>query len=325
MTVNWVRVERDGDTLVATWDATGPVTVTVGPSADEPGPHEVTPDRDGEVRLKGLDPTVRHYVRVQAGGQAVVAAERLVPLQGTMNFRDLGGYLGEDGRRVRWGRIYRSDGLAALTAVDGDYLTGLGIKLVCDFRRDTEVDLAPSALPLTVERRWLPIGTDAAEQREFLDQILAGEVTSFSVDDMAEMYGEILDTGAEQFGTVVAHAADPSCHPLLYHCTAGKDRTGISSALLLGALGVSDDDICDDYELTTFYRSGRRVEQLRPQLEGAGVDVDAILPFLTAPRPAMAATLELIQRRWGSIDGYLTGPAGLDPGVLTDLRRVLLT
>jgi protein-tyrosine phosphatase len=123
---------------------------------------------------------------------------------------------------------------------------------------------------------------------------------------------------------VVRNAADPANHPLLFHCTAGKDRTGVTAMLILSVLGVADEDILDDYELTTTYRSGRRVEQLRPELERAGVDVEAVLPFLIAPRPVMERTMAFVRERWGSAEGYLTGPAAVTPKTITRLRATLL-
>ena len=94
--------------------------------------------------------------------------------------------------------------------------------------------------------------------------------------------------------------------------------------LILSVLGVADDDILDDYELTTKYRSGRRVEQLRPELERVGVDVDAVLPFLIAPRAVMEGTMSLIRERWGSVEGYLTALAGVDEATIAQLRDALL-
>jgi len=122
---------------------------------------------------------------------------------------------------------------------------------------------------------------------------------------------------------VNTHAADPANHPMVFHCTAGKDRTGLMAMLLLGALGVPDEDIVRDYELTTHYRSSKRMVVLRPQLEAAGVDVDAVLPFLTAQAPVMAATIEQLEARHGSIEGYLSGPAAVTPETLRQLRTVL--
>jgi protein-tyrosine phosphatase len=277
------------------------------------------------VRVLGLDPAVRHYVTVAApDGEVVMAAERLVPLTGTMNFRDLGGYRGEGGRTVRWGRVFRSDGLDLLTDDDVAYLGHLGIVTVCDFRNDREVGEAPSRLPGTVDLRRLPIGSDSGDTRSMVELMVAGELTQGGVDFMADLYVQMLDAGAEAFATAVALAADPANLPLLVHCTAGKDRTGIISALILSLLGVREDDIVDDYELTTKYRSGKRIEALRPQLEAAGVDVDAVRPIFTAERAVLVATLEDLRARWGGIEDYLTTAGKLAPAVPARLRQVLL-
>jgi protein-tyrosine phosphatase len=251
--------------------------------------------------------------------------ERLVALDGAMNCRDLGGYATDDGRVTRWGCVYRSDGLDQLSVADLDVLTEIGIRLVFDFRMDSEVDAAPSRLPDHPEltRQRLPIG-DAGPGQSMLELVQRGEITEFTVEDVAATYEEILDEAAQQFGTVFTAAADSAKHPLLFHCTAGKDRTGLMAMLLLGALGVPDDVIVDDYELTTFYRSARRVEILRPQLEAAGVSVDAVLPFLTAQAPVMAATIAALRREHGSFERYLVEQARVPPEVIERAKAVLL-
>jgi protein-tyrosine phosphatase len=111
---------------------------------------------------------------------------------------------------------------------------------------------------------------------------------------------------------------------MVFHCTAGKDRTGLMAMLFLGALGVSEDDIVLDYELTTHYRSNKRLAILGPELERAGVDIDAVRPFLTAQAPVMAATIAALNARYGSIERYLTQEAELDASTLSDLRAVML-
>jgi protein-tyrosine phosphatase len=134
----------------------------------------------------------------------------------------------------------------------------------------------------------------------------------------------MLVDGAAEFAAVLTQAADPANHPMLFHCTAGKDRTGLTSMLLLGALGVGTQDLVADYELTTQYRSSKRLPILRPQLEAVGVDVDALLPFLTAQGPVMAATIDALEARHGSITGYLTAVAGLDDATIDRLQESLL-
>ena len=250
--------------------------------------------------------------------------ERLVALEGALNCRDLGGYATADGRLTRWGLVYRSDGLDQLTDADLDLIAGIGIRLVIDFRVDREVDEAPSRLPDHPElrRQRLPIGEDVAAT-SVIDRIQSGEITRYSAEDVAATYEMILEDAAHEFGVAVTHAADAANHPMLFHCTAGKDRTGLMAMLLLGALGVADDAIARDYELTTHYRSNKRMLVLRPQLEAAGVDVDAVLPFLTAQAPVMAATIDALRARHGSVGDYLTGPAGVSPDTLAELRAHL--
>src|SRR5262245_51710615 len=159
--------------------------------------------------------------------------ERLVSLEGAMNCRDLGGYATADGRVTRWGCVYRSDGLDQLTEADLDVIAEIGIKVVFDFRMDTEVDAAPSRLPdhPRLKRQRLPIG-DAGPGQSLMELLQRGEITEFTVDAVADMYEAILDDAAHEFGTVVAAAADPGNHPVLFHCTAGKDRTGLMAMLL---------------------------------------------------------------------------------------------
>ena len=254
--------------------------------------------------------------------------DRLVALEGALNFRDLGGYPTTDGRRVAWGRIYRSDALHELTDADVDKLHELGIRAVCDLRNTNEVEVDVSRFPSPrrsdVARHHLPIGGEAAEAPSILELIRAGQIAELGVDAVVEIYAAMVEHGAPSFGTVLRLAADAANHPLLFHCTAGKDRTGVTAMLLLSTLGVTDEDVLADYELTTHYRSGKRVEALRPELERVGVDVDAVLPFLIAPAEVMVGTMARIRDRWGSIDGYLTGPAGLDDEVLAALRTTLL-
>jgi protein-tyrosine phosphatase len=252
--------------------------------------------------------------------------ERLVALEGALNWRDLGGYSTADGHVTRWGCIYRSDGLDQLTDADLALVADLGIKLVVDFRVDREVDESPSRLPDHPElrRQRLPIGGDEVEGRSVLDTIRAGDLRIYTIEEMAIGYERLLVEAALNFGEVIIHAADPANHPMVFHCTAGKDRTGLMAMLLLGALGVSDEDIVLDYELTTHYRSNKRLAVLGPELEKAGVDIEAVRPFLTAQAPVMAATIAALKARYGSIDDYLIHEAELDPSTLVELRQVLL-
>ena len=252
--------------------------------------------------------------------------ERRLVLEGPVNFRDLGGYETSDGRSVRWGRVYRSDSLESLTPTDVARLEDLGVRFVCDLRRDEERATAPSRVlgHPTIRIEHLAVGGIAAETKSMAARMMRGEIPELGVEAMAQVYVTILDLHADSFSTVVARAADPEALPIVVHCTAGKDRTGVATALILGALGVDDETIATDYELTTEFHSLAKIAEVRPQLEAVGIEFAKVEAYWSAPRAVMAAALEGIRERWGGIDDYLRGPGGIAEETLDSLRLNLL-
>ena len=319
------EMQRDGDDLVVRWSGPETVTITVGPSPDDLGPFESI--ADGAARLVGAATSPRrHYARLEArDGSVVVAAERRLPMEGLVNFRDLGGYLTGDGRRVRWDRVYRSDSLESLTDADIEALEGLGVdsSATSDATRSAPSPSRIQGHPdLQVEH--LPIGGLAAETKGMSDRMMRGEIAEVSVETMAEVYTTILELHADSFGAVVTHAADPARLPMIVHCTAGKDRTGVASALILSALGVEEETILADFELTAEYYSAAKIAEVRPWLEAAGIDFAKVETYFGASPAVMAATLAELRTRHGSVEGYLTGPAGVVSATLGALREHLL-
>ena len=250
--------------------------------------------------------------------------ERLFRLEGTLNFRDLGGYVGVDGRTVRWGRVFRSDALHGLTAADLERVASLGLRAVYDFRRSVECERQPTVLVDGVPIVRVCVGDDAEGGPELIDQILDGSLSEADDAFVVDLYVEMLRDAAPVFGSLYTSLAAPDGLPALFHCTAGKDRTGLAAAMLLTVLGVTRDDVLDDYCLTNEYRSNRRVEELRPMIEAAGVDVEKVRPFLSARRPVLAGALDWLDEEHGGVEAYLTGPAGVAPATLDRLRTALL-
>ena len=254
--------------------------------------------------------------------------ERLIQLEGALNFRDLGGYRGADGRTVRWGRVFRSDALHELTEADFETLRGLGLRAVYDLRRPIERERQPTALPDEQGHRivHLVVGDnpEGDDQREIIDLILSGELPEADDAFMIDLYVKMLDSGAPAFGRLLTHLTDDDGLPALFHCAAGKDRTGIAAALLLSVLGVDEETVLDDYELSTFYRSNQRIEALRPVLDAAGVDVERVRPFLSARRPVLQDALRHIDDQYGGVLPYLLGPATMTEETLERLRDLLL-
>jgi protein-tyrosine phosphatase len=251
------------------------------------------------------------------------ARERLVALEGCRNFRDLGGYRTADGRAVRWGRLYRADALGALTPADLEVVAALGVRTICDLRGEQEAARDPDAPIAGADRVGAPMG-EGDSDHGFIERLRSGEMAEVTDADMARIYGLMLDRFGEQIRLVFDRAADPDRHALVFHCAAGKDRTGIIAALLLGALGVPVDDILDDYELTNRYRTSYRIAELRPLLADQGLDIDKMLPYFSAPRVAMADALAGLDTQHGSIEAYLTGPVGVPSATLATLRDHLL-
>ena len=221
--------------------------------------------------------------------------ETLVPLVGAMNCRDVGGYGTIDGRRVRRGQIFRSDNLATLTDADLDVLSGHRIRAVYDLRYEAEISERPSRLWDTVaHHEHLPMAGDLAQQGSFMERVMSGAIAEVTLADVTQSYVEILEDHAIDFGQLLTWLAESDRRPSLYHCTAGKDRTGIATALIHELLGVDRSDTLDDYGLSERYRVHRRIAELMPTFAEAGVDIEAIRPALSAPRPAMASLLATI-------------------------------
>ena len=285
------------------WPANGPVEVAVGlrPDATDQDP-ALRVEGATRVTLRPLRPG-RHYVSVVpvGGGSAVVAAERLVPLQRGRNFRDLGGYHTAGGGQVRWGLVFRSASLHRLTDADLITLDRLGLRVVYDLRGDEERERAPSVLPDGVRCELLPIGGTAAKTKELTDLVLAGRLAEVPPDFLVRIYDAMVDVAAGTFGRLLTGLAEPEGLPALFHCHAGKDRTGIVAALLLLLLGVDERTVLDDYQLSGIHYTEHQLAAVQARPADTGVDVERYRAVFGTPRHAMAtvlAGLRNVMARW---------------------------
>jgi protein tyrosine/serine phosphatase len=170
-----------------------------------------------------------------------VSEQRLLDLVGAYNFRDLGGYATADGRRTRWGRVFRSDTLQELTDTDIDVLRQLGLATIVDLRTPTEVERDGRGLLAQEPVRYINLSVLQEEAGETVAAPPAAQ------QNMGERYLWYLETGERSLATALSLVADDTAHPLVFHCAAGKDRTGVLAALVLGCLGVVRDVIVADY------------------------------------------------------------------------------
>ncbi len=172
------------------------------------------------------------------------STRRLVPLSGAFNFRDLGGYPGRDGRVTRWGTIFRSDTLHELTGADVDLLVSLGLSTIIDLRT-----------PRELERTGRGPLADHPIRFHHLSVIRegAGEAMASPAppgEELSERYVWYLDSGRTPLVTALTLLGEQSNLPVVFHCAAGKDRTGVLAALVLDILGVDDEAIVADYVVT---------------------------------------------------------------------------
>jgi protein-tyrosine phosphatase len=207
---------------------------------------------------------------------------RQLVLSGCSNFRDLGGYPTVDGRRTRWRQLFRADGLARLSDDDIAVLEGLGIVTVIDLRTDLEARSRgrfPGSMD-GVSYHHLPLTDTLPGEEETPDWRRPGFVTA--------RYLAMLSEGTEAVSAAVRLLADPRRRPAVFHCSVGKDRTGVLSALVLGFLGVPDEVIVDDYALS--YAAMLLVlEQLRAEYPDSADIVERYAPVILSVDPASMA------------------------------------
>jgi protein-tyrosine phosphatase len=274
-------------------------------------------------RIDQLDP---HTLILPTGGDDDA---RFLKLEGAVNFRDVGGYITESGQQVRTGLVYRAGSLGNLSEAALAQLQAMEIKLVCDFRSQQEMNAEPDRLPQNPRPLYLhsPLHDpdEKQEQRRRLMTILFNRQQLTNM--MPDYYTRVaIDANARLYGDLLRRLSDPANLPAIFHCAAGKDRTGIAAALLLRVLGVSAETVVADYSLSNrfhqdFYDAGQKAIQ---PLVKFGMSAADIQPLLLAHPETMRFTLAHIDQHYGSVEHYLTTAAGLDSADITRLRQTFL-
>jgi len=290
--------------------------------------------RQGFFETIGVDRDVRNYFLIDAGGtKPVQAATRVLPLEGGRNFRDLGGYKTEDGRRVRWGRLFRSGSMGGLTPSDFDYLSGVGIRVVCDFRAEHERNEDPTIWEGESPPRFISWDqSDQSETSPLATAMLADDASPDGVRAaMAEIYRLIPYVLADQYRTVLEILAAGEA-PLAFHCSAGKDRAGIAAALLLTALGVPRETVIEDYAVSDKVVDYMALIDAADPVRMADstnaymmqVPRELLAPVLESDPAYIAATLDMLEANHGSVMAYIHEELGISDEVVQTLRDLYL-
>jgi len=229
---------------------------------------------------------------------------RSLGLAGATNFRDLGGYPGHEGRQVRWRKLFRSDHLGALTETDVARLRALNVQRAIDFRGTEERLPAYQVDGLTVHS--LPIEPRIVAM--LMARLSTGKPLTIAeaAELMRDSYRAYVRDNTPTFRALFRHLLDDGA-PLVFHCTAGKDRTGFAAALILTSLGVSESLIVEDYLLTNALWRAPPTVVAAPFAE----DIKAVL--ISVEESFLSAALDAIRADYGGIDSYLTEGLGLGP------------
>lgn len=246
-----------------------------------------------------------------------VAARRVL-LEGAVNCRDLGGYLNRSGLRVRSGMVFRSDQLAEITEADKAQLQALGLRSLCDLRAAEERQQKPNQAffppaPRTYDLGFMPKGGD-----RLISDARAGSIKIAEIKDrVIDIYRHFVTDRTENFARLLHLLSTESC-PVLIHCTSGRDRTGVASALILSALDVPEETIFEDYIISDYFR-----RDLAFQMGDVGRE---LMDELTKADPDyLQAAFDVMATGWGSVDGYISKALQLSDEKREVLRQLLLT
>ena len=246
----------------------------------------------------------------------VYNSKRAVTLEGASNFRDLGGYPTQDGHHVKWGHLYRSADISKLSDADLQILAARHITTVCDLRGPDEIKTNPDRLPAGATWYNMPAGS---ENTRASTAALMGARPTNRDSMMIAFYGRTDHLKAKykpMFDQLLALNGDKA---LLFHCTAGKDRTGVGAALILSALGVDQAIILKDYAATNEYWKGGSKEAVA-RMVASGADEKTIKAMLAANPVYLQNTFASINKQYGSMDKFLAQEMELTPEKLARLR-----
>lgn len=328
-----LRVERVAPERVRiTWAAPAGVDVYMADRADAgiSSAQLVSPnDRDG-IHAMAIAADKRPYflLRDRKDGKSVRVAERVLPLQQGSNFRDIGGYPTADGRHVKWGMIYRSGATPLLTDSDLRMIDALNLANMVDLRSIDERQLAPSRIA------GVPYSAINYSMKAITGGMSGKDADAIKMpSNGGALYRLMPDLLAPQLRLIFIRLKGNE-GPLVYNCSAGQDRTGIATALILSALGVPRETIVADYLLSTQYR--------RPAFEMAAFDPAAFPNNAAAqmfsqyrdkkPTPLKEAdgtafltfALDEIDARYGSVEAYLDKQLGVSAVDIAALRATYL-
>jgi protein-tyrosine phosphatase len=258
---------------------------------------------------------------------------RHIPLAGQPNFRDLGGYAAGDGRRIKWGVVYRSGELSQLSDDDVGKLGDLGIRTVVDFRSPEEVSArGEGRMPSGAQVFPLPIASSDMFAK-LIPMFLKGDFSQIPPDLLDKVNRMLVREFTGQYAGLLRVLSDPANRPLVFHCTQGKDRAGFGAAMVLSALGVPWETVVEDYLLSNHFRKEENDKMLgmirgfasnHGGPEGEAIAFSRVEGLLYVKEQSLQAARAEIIERHGNVEAFLTEGLGCSVEGLERLRDDLL-
>ena len=257
--------------------------------------------------------------------------KRILDIEKGVNFRELGGYQTEDGQLVKYHKAIRSAGLGDLTANDLNFLQQYGLKFDVDFRSQGEIDKKPDRIPDGTKYISLPVLKEDSTEASKIQETKIPGLSVIPIDGYAQMldvYRNIItgeraiDAYRGFFDELLTNSNDNES--LLFHCSAGKDRTGMGAVFFLHTLGVPMDTIVQDYLLTNTANQGyvrsvlRQAEQREPEL------VDSLRALMTVSEDYLLTAIDAMNDVAGSMDNYIKSELKVTDNEVADLRKIYL-
>lgn len=262
------------------------------------------------------------YFHVFDGNKKVaIVSDRRVALKGIRNCRDLGGYIGDSGRPTRWGMLYRSGELSKFCTTDQLLWQSLNVGLIIDFRSIKERTRSPTDIQSNTNHRISVLEIDAGNTTKVIKGLQDGMSSPTSIYDLMLDFNRhfVLEQSAT-FAAFFDLVATQN-KGVLFHCSAGKDRTGFAAAMLLSALGVSYEQIMKDYLLTRHYFIPEQFYHTDfPEHFTVNVPLENIKPLLEVNTAYLNAAFETIKNEYGTVDNYLTKALGVTPAMRKTLQ-----
>ena len=278
---------------------------------------------DGKMPIITEDPSQRYYYMMVFNNKyRVRVATRNVNIPGVQNFRDLGGYKSTDtGKMISWGMLYRSAQIDSISPGSRRELKNMGIRTIIDLRSEEELHNYPQLDDKEFRIVHIPIPTGNMES--ILQGIRKEKIKSDTIYRLVErMNRKLVANYQKEFREVFDILLNPDCYPAVIHCTSGKGRTGVVSALLLAALGVNEDVIMSDYRLSNDYFNIPKASKYAYELPANSQE--AITTIYSAKEDFLNAAKDQIESEYGSIQGYLEKGIGLSTEEIRQLRSILL-